>query len=645
MASKFRIMLLFSGFALLSGLLIFRAFQLQVIPSKNVETLAHRQLHKTIEIVGRRGSLKDRRGRELAVSVNTVSLFVNPHLVKDVRRLSLRLSQILGISSREIFKKVTDAKSRKFIWLSRQLNYEQNLRLKRFGIKDIEGVGVLPEYRRDYPNAHLAAQVLGYVSVDGLGLGGLERQFDLKLSGARQTLKVQRDAKGRPIFSHTDQIRLEDLKGEDITLTIDSALQSRVDQSLKDAVERHEADSALAIGMNPKSGEILFISHYPFFNPNQAGIFSSESRRIRALSDPVEPGSVLKPFVVAEALEQNKVTPFTKISGGGGQIKIGRKIITESDKKHNADYLTVRDLLKYSSNVATVNLQKRIGFDSIAERFKKLGFRETTGIELPAESRGIFNIPGPRQELEKATISYGHGIALTPIQIIRAWASLANGGYMIRPTLLLNQKTEALDQQIFSTSTVQQMLKMLERVVHNEGTGIAAKVEGYRVAGKTGTSIKVSRNGGYEAGAYWSSFAGIFPSDSPEIVVYVGVDNPRVNGKYASAVAAPLFAEVIAAYLSVGRSAAGLQKDLLAETQLKTLKMDSETLLVGAYGSLKQRKIPSLAGLTLTQAMRVLESENINVEIENMGKIVWDQMPEPGTRINGTQKVHLKLKD
>lgn len=645
MGSKFRLRFLFAGFALCSALLIFRAFQLQVVPSKNVERLAQKQLKKTIEIVGRRGAIRDRRGRDLAVSVNTSSIYVNPHLVKNIRSASKQLAQITGMPQGKIAQKIKAARRRKFIWLDRQLDHAQLQRLKAIDLKNMDGVGVLPEYRRDYPNSSMAAQVLGYVSIDAKGLAGLEYYYDERMSGSKKTLEVQRDAKGRPIFSHLDQIRLDDMRGDDLNLTIDAALQSRVEQSLEMAVQKHEADSALAIVMNPKTGEILSLAHFPTFDPNKAGNYSLFSRRNRSVTDPVEPGSVLKPFVVATAIDKKIVTPQSRISGGGGKIKIGRKTITESDKKHYFQTMTIRDLIRHSSNVGTVNLQRKMGFEAIAERFLKLGFKEGTGIDLPAESRGIFHIPSKKQELERATISYGHGIALTPMQIVRAWSVFGNDGYLVTPKIIKGPTEEPAKERIFSSSTVNQMVSMLEDVVAEGGTGVEASVDGYKVAGKTGTSLKLSETGGYQSGAYWSAFAGLFPSRNPEIVVYVAVDNPRKEGKYAGAVAAPLFADIAKAYLGVGLSRLSPVREIASKESTKPSSTRVADNVGQAYASMQKKLMPQLEGLSLTQALRLLEQESMKVEVESVGRIVEDQIPEAGSLLKDTQRVLLKLKD
>ena len=650
--TRFRLMLLFTGFALCSGLLIFRAFQLQIVPSKNVQRLAGRQLHKTVEIVGRRGSIRDRKGRELAVSVHTSSIYVNPHLIKNMRKVSSELGQVLGIPREKIYERLQKARTKKFIWLARQLDHAQMRRLKAASLDKLEGVGVLPEYRRDYPHSSLASHVLGYVSVDGKGLAGLEYALNEELSGGKRSFVVRRDARGRPIFSQLDQIRLEDMRGDDLALTLDISLQARVEKILQESVRRHEADAAVAIVLNPHTGEVLSLANYPDFDLNRVKISSAEQRRNRVVTDPIEPGSVVKAFVVAKALEDRVVGPGTMISGGGGTIKIGRKTIREADKKHYFAQVSVRDLIRYSSNVATVNLQKKMGFDRVAEVYRQIGFGEVTGLGLPAESRGIFRLPTPKQELERATMSFGHGMAVTPLQVAAAYAVLANGGYRIKPRLLMAAKgaTEPLHskERIFSEGTLKQIRTILERVVEDEGTGALARIEGYRAAGKTGTALKIDPKGGYMAGAYWSSFAGFFPSQNPEIVVYVMVDHPRKEGKYAGAVAAPLFADIVKSYLGVG---AASMPSMIARRErthdkinLKKQVRLGEDPVKRALSSFENRLMPDLVGMSLTEALRVLEEDSRPVEILQTGRVVSEQLPLAGQAVGSGERVRLRLR-
>ncbi|NCN28287.1 hypothetical protein GW915_12025, partial [bacterium] len=306
---KIRIYFLTSIFAVASLLLVYRAFQLQIMPSRNVERLAKRQLHKTISIVGRRGTLKDRNGQDLAVSTNSMSIYINPHQIEKPLEVSKKLAWVLGLPQQTVRDQFKKLRKRKFAWLKRQLDSTQLDRLQSLDLKALKGVGVLPEFRRVYPYGNTASHLLGFVSIDGKGLAGVEAAFESDLTGESKKVIVQRDAKGRPIFNHMEQLSLEDTKGDDLQLTIDVNFQGRLEALLAKKVKRHDADSALAIVMEAKTGEILALAVSPGFDPNNPGRSSIGQRRNRVVTDPVEPGSVVKPFVVARALEDKIVSP------------------------------------------------------------------------------------------------------------------------------------------------------------------------------------------------------------------------------------------------------------------------------------------------------------------------------------------------
>lgn len=563
-----RLRLIFLGFLFFAGfsVVVFRAMRLQIFPATNIEQRAQRQLQTHVEIVGRRGVITDRFGRELAVSTNSQSIFVNPKLVKNPKKVSQRLSKILGTPAHEISARISKAEGRKFLWIERQLSRKQLRRLEKYGVNDLEGVGLLPEFRREFPQGQLAAHVVGFVSVDGLGLEGIEKQFHDELSGLTQRVLVGRDALGRPVFTQKEQLKFDQSNGARIELTLDARLQHSVEQALEDAVKRNSADGGSAIVMDPRSGEILALANFPTVDLNRAKDFPMNFRRNRAITDPIEPGSVLKPFVVARALEDKIVSPNSQIVTGGGTVRVRGHIISESDQKHARESMSVSEIIRLSSNVGMVKLKDLMGFNRIEDSFRKLGMGSRLGVELSGESRGIFNIPNKNQLVEQATISFGHGIALTPMQIASAYSTLANGGVRVRPHLLKNltleeegiqtslvSEGEASGERVFSPKVASDVTQMLDRVVNDEGTGVAARIEGFRVAGKTGTSQRVDyENGGYEKGAYISLFSGFLPADDPRFVITVVIDKPKGQNYYGGKVAAPVFAQIASDAVRLG---------------------------------------------------------------------------------------------
>ncbi len=558
--ARIRLTLLGVFFFIGFSVVLFRSAQLQLFPNKSLESISERQTNQSLEIVGRRGVITDRNGRELSVSVNSGSIFVNPKLVKKKKEVIRTLAKITGQSEKEVAFKYQESEQKKFFWFARQLNKSQMLQLNNSKFSKLEGVGLIPEFRREFPNKTLASHILGFVSVDGVGIEGIERQFDDELVGVNQKMTLTRDALGRPLFSQIEQIQLEQNQGSKIQLTLDTRLQHFSEKVLKETVDHHRAEGGTVVVMNPFNGEILALANYPTYDPNEAKKFPISMRRNRALTDPIEPGSVLKPFVVAKALEDKIVNPDTVIPTFNGKIKVKDRVISESDTKHAHESLSVKDVVRLSSNVGMVVLKDKMGFDRIDRIYKDLGFGDKTGVELSGESRGIYRKPEPKQLVEQATLAFGQGLAITPIQIASAYSVFANGGFRVQPHLVRNISQMGNDEQvedlfesqavdlksrILSDSTVNKMRAMLEKVVQEEGTGIAARVEGFTVAGKTGTSQKVDyTNGGYKSGAYWSLFSGFFPSQNPKFVIVVMVDEPKEKGYYGGVVAAPAFAKI-----------------------------------------------------------------------------------------------------
>jgi cell division protein FtsI (penicillin-binding protein 3) len=646
MNSAWRLRVLVTGYFVAMAIILFRVFQLQMIPHQNVENLARRQLLRTTEIVGRRGTIYDRNGRELAVSMNSVSVYANPQMVTQRRRVARVLGAVLRTSPEQILKKLSDGSHRKFIWLERQLTTAQVAQLEKLNLKSLEGIGVIPEYRREYPMGELAAHVLGFVSIDGWGLEGVEKRFDETLRGNHETLYLERDARGRPIFTQLDQIRLNDQRGENLRLTIDARLQYAAEIALKKTVSFHAAESASAIVMDPHSGEILAMANYPGFDPEKPGNSPMSFRRNRAITDPVEPGSVMKSFVVAKALDDGIITPNTWVDGGNGFIKIGKKTIGEAEENHRFGKIQAKDLIKYSSNVATVNLKNLMGFDRVADIFEKEGFGQMTGLDLPGESRGILKIPSKKQLLEQATISFGQGMAATPIQIVSAYASIANGGRKVIPTLIERlEENRPEPPRVMREETAAKMKKILASVVQ-DGTGVAAQIEGFEVAGKTGTAQMVDfTRGGYERGAYWASFVGFFPASSPRFVVYVLVSRPTQNGFYGGPVAAPIFAEIArAAARTVGLLPRSMAKNHRESPTYPESFDESRRSLLAKNSLLKARVMPNLQGLTLSQAMRVLQETQPSVEVMGRGTQVIEQIPAEGESFDEKQRVYLKVR-
>lgn len=532
------------------GVVLARTLQLQMFPGSRLNALIERNLSRDITLVGRRGTLRDRFDSELAVSVDSLSIFVDPKMfpLKHNRDILNKLSKVTGLRVPQLLEKIVNNKTRRFVWIRRQLEPQAMRLWSEYQLANVPGLGSLPEFRRVYPYDSLAGQVLGFVSVDGHGLESAEKGFDQELGGERLQVRVSTDAKGRPVFKQEEQVQFREMAGKDVVLSLDHRIQYSAERALKAAITKHKAVAGTVVVMDPFTGEVLAMASLPGFDPNFVGDSAAADRRNRTISDWFEPGSVMKPLAVLEGLERGLFAPKTKVDGGGGQVRIGSKLITEADTNHHFDLLTVHDVIKFSSNVGMVSLVQRFGFDFVHGALKKLNFGKRTGINLPGETTGLFRVPRPKQMLEKATIAYGHGIAVTPIQLAAAYSVIANGGYPVNPTILRRDtKTPFVQTQkpLFSKQSITRVGSMLSAVVNDQGTGTPAALDTVSVAGKTGTAWKVDTvSGGYKPHAYVSSFAGYFPAEGPRYVIVVSIDEPTIGGYYGGAVAGPVFKDL-----------------------------------------------------------------------------------------------------
>lgn len=547
-----RYKVLFFVFVAGFSLILFRTLQLQMFPGSRLNALMERSLSRQISLVGRRGTIRDRLDSELAVSVDSLSIFVDPKMFPKRRSATLmnKLSDVTGLSRGQLAKKIDQSKARRFVWLRRQLDPKAMRLWSQSKLENTPGLGALPEFRRVYPFDNLASQVLGFVSVDGQGLEAAERGFDETLGGERIHVRVPTDAKGRPVFKQEEQVQLREMSGKDLVLSLDHRIQFSAERALRRGIQKHEAHAGTVVVMDPFTGELLAMASLPTFDPNAVAGSDPEQRRNRIIADWFEPGSVVKPLVVLEGLNRGLFAPKTVVDGGNGRVRIGSKVITEADSTHNFSSLNVKDVVKFSSNIGMVSLVQRFGFDFVQAALTKLSFGKKTGIDLPGESAALFRVPKSKQLIEKVTIAYGHGVAVTPLQLATAYSVIANGGYRVKPSITKLDGVKATaatlkQKPLFSKQAIEQVRSMLSAVVNDKGTGTTAALDMVPVAGKTGTAWKVDTvNGGYKPQAYISSFVGYFPAEAPRYVIAVSVDEPTKGGYYGGAVAGPIFKEV-----------------------------------------------------------------------------------------------------
>lgn len=570
---KSRLLILFTAFIGLWALLVFRAAWIQLIPNARLEALKRRQFETTITLGHRRGDILDRNANELAASATAWSLFADPKLIEDPKRVSKQLAEIFHPSRRtyeqkrlaKVFFERMKVRNKRFVWIERQVELREKLAITDLGIR---GLGFIDEPRRIYPNEKLMANVLGFVGQEGHGLEGLEFKLNDSLSGARRKIAFQKDARGRPLLVN-GQLFTEAPDGATVQLTIDRDIQFFVERELMQAVTEHDALAATAVVLDAQTSEIIAMATLPTFNANEGPRARPESRRNRTITDLFEPGSTMKTFVMAAALEKKKIEPNTKIFAENGSYKIGKRTIREADLKHHFGWITATEVLAYSSNIGSTKIAQMIGDEELRATYTRFGFGEPSGVDLPGEARGVLQ-PLPWREHLLANISFGHGISATALQIANAYASIANGGWLKRPYIvrsirdpetgeLIEGKPKTI-RRVLGDEAAAKLRLMLAATTIGEGTGLNARVPGFPVAGKTGTAQRPYEGGrGYEAGSYVSSFAGFIPANDPKYVIFVMLDKPQKN-YYGGAAAAPVFSRI--AQYAVSR--AGLSPVLIS---------------------------------------------------------------------------------
>jgi cell division protein FtsI (penicillin-binding protein 3) len=562
-------------------LLALRAAQLQFTPDTRLAHLKKRQFETVVNLSARRGDILDRNGREFAVSMTAHSLFVDPPLLESPKKLAKVLSKILphelNISIRELEAKL-HKRDTHFIWLARHLDRAVRDRIEALKVK---GLGFVEESKRIYPNDRSLSQVIGFVGREGRGLEGVELKYNDQLEATKKQLSMRRDARGRPLIVNGQLFRYVP-DGNDISLTIDRDLQFQLEQELANTVHENEADSAVGVVLDAKTSEVLAMSSYPSFDPNEAMSAKSDRVRNKSVTDAFEPGSVMKTFLISSAIAKKKIEPNSHIDCGGGELKIGKRTIHEADKHHRFKELSVSDILSYSSNVGTSRIGLDLGAKGVRESMESFGFGIKTGLDLPGESKGIVQ-KLPWSDHLTANVSIGHGITATPLQIANAYAVIANGGWLMRPTILkkiLDRESGEVSEgkptklrRVIEEDVAAKMRLMLTQVTSRGATGFNARVAGFPVAGKTGTAQKVAADGkGYMSDGYISSFAGFLPSNDPRFVIYIGVDRPRKK-HFGSEVAAPVFARV--AQYAVRKS--GLQPVFVEEADMVRVSKSEAT--------------------------------------------------------------------
>ncbi len=623
--------------------LVSRAYYLQIVRHDFFYTKSLQQSRQAVEIRPERGEILDSRGNKLAISLESESVYVQPHKIVSKKKAARKLARILPFSSRKIYRKLASKKS--FVWIERDVLPGQAEKIKKLHLK---GVGFVKESRRFYPNRELAGQLLGFVGVDSRGLEGIEHRYDRYLQGKKNIVFLERDAR-RGILDPGDLGSVEGTRGKTVIVTIDRSIQHTVEQELARAVAGSGAKRGLAMVMDVESGAVLAMSQYPFFNPNSFTSSKPYIWRNRAVVDMIEPGSTFKVFTVAAALDQGVVTPDTCFDCEQGKYRIGGRTIHDT---HKHGKLNVTEIVKLSSNIGCSKIAARLGKQGLYDFLRRCGFGSRTGIDFPGEKEGMLRDWHRWRDVDLSNISFGQGVGVTPVQLMMAYAALANGGYLVKPYLVQAVVNEngwkvyehhvaSGRRRAFSPKVARQVSAMLETVVDDDGTAPKARIPGYRVAGKTGTSQKYdSKKKKYSRKNYLASFIGFIPAPEShgKLLVYVMLDEPRTS-IYGGMVAAPAFSRIgqrLLAYLNVEPSSRVM---LAARESEKTAKREvGISTSIAPKGAKKNTLVantgimPDFSGRSVRDVLAYFGTLPGSLAIHGSGKIM-KQKPLPGKRI------------
>lgn len=637
--SRRRLIQLFAFLAAWALIVVARLVQVQLVRHDHYVVRAQRQQERTLELNPVRGSILDARNRVLAESVPAESIYADPQAISDRGAIARKLAKVpgIGLTAREIEAKLRGNGS--FAWVARQLPLEVTAEARKL---QLPGIYFLEARRRSYPRAALAANLIGFVSVDGDGLAGVEHSFNTHIKGTPGKVTLLKDArKSMYLVGGDGPNRPRD--GHDVVLTIDSVIQFVAERALEKAMKSWRATGGSVVVMNPNDGAILAMASYPTFDPNRFRDFPAASWRNRNVQDNYEPGSTFKIVTAAAGLEEQIVTPSQILDCGDGEIQVANVTIGEHDN-HRYGLLSFEDVIVHSSNVGTVRVGLALGQQKLYDWVRRFGFGERTGIPLPGEEGGILRSPRKWTQVSPASISIGQEVAVTPLQVVRAVAAVATGGTLVEPRIVekvidddgnvVYEPPRAAPERVMSEKTAAVLNEILKSVVAR-GTGLQAGLAEHVAAGKTGTAQKAAR-GGYLADRYVGSFAGYVPADRPRLVILVVVDEPR-GQHYGGTVAAPVFREIAEAslrYLGVPPSrpsrSIGIEAPLLAAfSQSSTAAADANA-------------VPDLRGLDARAAVAKAVSSGLTVRAIGSG-VVISQEPGPGGALPPSRQVTLKL--
>lgn len=527
------------GLAIVASRLVF----IQAVEAGRFSGLALKQRVRTVETPPPRGAILDREGVEMAFSRAAATVYATPYLVKDKKTTTRRIARVLGLTPRQIGTKLRRRGG--FVYLARKVEPEKASAIKKL---KIEGIGLLDENKRVYPGGKLGSHVIGFVGTDGVGLSGIELQYEKVLAGKAGKMINEQDPSGYSIPGGMIEIS-PPVDGEDIKLTIEREIEFKAEAALREAIKDSKASGGSIIVMDPRTGEIFAMANAPSFDPNKFGDAASRALRNRAITDLFEPGSTVKMITAAGVIEQKLAGPKSEFYLTP-TIEVGGEEIHEAHDR-GAETLSLAQIISQSSNVGAVTLGLKLGRRNLYGYLDAFGLTRGTAVDFPGEARSRVPKPDDWSASTIGNIPFGQGLAVNGLQIAQATAVIANDGLLSRPRFLkeiigrdgrIRRPTRDLGRKVISKSTARQLIDIMQQVI-SEGTGKAAAIPGYTVAGKTGTAQKAAPGMGYESGLYVSSFTGFVPAKKPRLVVTVIIDEPK-SSIFGGVIAAPAFRKV-----------------------------------------------------------------------------------------------------
>jgi len=644
---RFRLTTLLVFFVILFVALFSRALHLQIMSGETLKILAQKQHTKTLLLPPERGVIFDRNGEKIAASLQVDSVCADPSKMARPADVAEKITSILNIDRHLVMKKLLHSK--RFCWIARRIPPELAQQVED---AKIEGIFLVKEPKRFYPNGELAGQLVGLVGLDSVGLEGLEIKYDQYLKGIPEKLVWTRDAKGKMLYPRVEKAPVSSDESVNLILTIDSRIQNLVESQLKAAVQDKGAKGGLAIVMDPKTGEILALANSPSFDPNALLSVSPENKKNKVITDCFDPGSTFKPFLVAAALEERVVRENDRFHCENGSYAIANRVIHEANRKRHGS-LTVHDILKYSSNIGSVKIGEKLGKEKFYDYIRSFGFGAKTGIDLPGEIPGLLRPVENWTRVDAATIAFGQGISVTGIQLITALSTIANQGTMMKPYVvkaLVDKKGQIIRnysptvvRRVVSPDTARRLTAIMTDVVgHEDGTGKNARIESVSVAGKTGTSQKFdfSRHV-YSSERVRTSFMGFFPAEDPQVAILVILDEPQKD-RWGGVASAPVFKAIGEQILMCFKThirpnpLPGMEQEKNVNKSGVNMSLVSSSSVISANAvtnmEIDEYLMPDFLGLSIRDVLRKAKKRGIEVTVAGNG---WAtaQNPAPGTPI------------